>query len=98
NALSVAGFAYAASAARHRVLARRGTASATPEPSRRRQRLKVLFDRFGVAGVGLLGQMIVPNQITTGMMVSFGARRSHVLIWQFAGIILWAVVFALLAQ
>lgn len=99
NALSVLGFILAADAGRRKVLERRAAGGAeSTEPSRRRQRVRRVFDRFGVPGVGLVGQMIVPNQITAGMMVSFGARRTAVIVWQLVGIVIWAVAFGLLAQ
>lgn len=57
-----------------------------------------MFDRFGVPGVSLLGQTVLPSQITSGMMVSFGASRNAVIVWQVISIIIWAIVFALIGQ
>ena len=69
----------------------------TPESPRRRK-LRERFDRYGVAGVSLLGQTILPSQITSGAMVSFGASRRAVIGWQVVSIILWGVAFGLLAH
>ncbi len=63
----------------------------------RRQRFKDRFDRWGVPGVSLLGQTLLPSQITSGLMVGFGASRQQVIIWQIVSIILWGLAFGLLA-
>lgn len=68
-----------------------------PELSPRKQRVKSMFDRFGVPGVSLLGQWILPSQITSSLMVSFGASKNAVILWQAISIILWGVGFGLLA-
>lgn len=94
NAISMLVFVLTAHAARTKVLHGRGSAE---EPSPRRARLKRMFDRFGVPGVSLLGQTVLPSQITSGAMVSFGASRDAVLLWQAISIVLWGVVFGLLA-
>lgn len=78
----------------------RNAATKNSEPkelSPRRQRLKARFDRYGVAGVSLLGQLILPSQITSALIVSFGASRNAVISWQVVSIILWGVLFAVLA-
>lgn len=97
NAASMLAFVFTAAAARRKVLARRG-ADAETEPSPRRQKVKRMFDRFGVPGVSLLGQTVLPSQITSGMMVSFGASRNAVILWQIVSITVWAVVFAAIGQ
>ena len=98
NVVSMLVFVFIASAARQKVLARRGAAAATDAPSPRREKVKRMFDRFGVPGVSLLGQTVLPSQITSGMMVSFGASRNAVIFWQVVSIIIWAVIFALIGQ
>lgn len=98
NVISMLIFVFVASTARQKVLARRGADATTDAPSPRRQRVKRMFDRFGVPGVSLLGQTVLPSQITSGMMVSFGASRNAVIFWQVISIIIWAIVFALIGQ
>lgn len=66
-------------------------------PSRRRQRLRRLFDRYGVPGVSLLGQSVLPSQVTSAAMVSFGADKAAVIRWQIVSITLWGVGFGLFA-
>lgn len=64
----------------------------------RRAKLKERFDQFGVPGVSLLGQLILPSQITSAAMVSFGASKNQVIVWQIISIIIWGVVFGVLAS
>lgn len=76
---------------------RRRFAGDAREPSAKRQRLRRAFDRYGVAGVSLLGQTILPSQITATAMVSFGADRNAVIRWQIVSILLWGIAFGALA-
>lgn len=55
------------------------------------------FDRFGVPGVSLLGQTILPSQITATALVSFGATRNTVIAWPSISIALWGILFGALA-
>lgn len=68
-----------------------------PQHSPRRQKLKERFDRYGVAGVSLLGQLVLPSQITSAAIVSFGASRNAVIFWQIVSIVLWGTVCGALA-
>ncbi|MBB3664025.1 MULTISPECIES: small multi-drug export protein [Prauserella salsuginis group] len=93
NVVSMLAFVFGAHAVRGRVMAGREEAPLTP----RKQKLKERFDRYGVAGVSLLGQMVLPSQITSALIVSFGASRNRVILWQVISIILWGVVCGILA-
>lgn len=93
NVISMVLVVLAGKAARERVLRDREET----EPSPRRQKLRRAFDRFGVPGVSLVGQTILPSQITSGAMVSFGASRDAVILWQCVSIVLWGVACGLLA-
>ena len=68
------------------------------ELSPRRQKLRQQFDKYGVAGVSLLGQTILPSQITSAAMVSFGASKNAVILWQIISITLWGTAFGILAS
>ncbi|KQZ09256.1 hypothetical protein ASD23_13350 [Agromyces sp. Root1464] len=65
--------------------------------SPRREKLRRMFDKYGVAGVSLIGQTFLPSQITSAAMVSFGANRNTVIFWQIISIVLWGTVFGVLA-
>jgi hypothetical protein len=81
----------------HRVRSRVIEGKTPKELSPRREKLRRSFDRYGVAGVSLLGQTILPSQITSAAMVSFGASKNAVILWQTISIILWGVAFGVLA-
>ena len=92
NVISMLIFVYGAGAIRDK--ARKNK---TDEPTEKRQRLKRMFDKFGVPGVSLLGQTLLPSQITSSAMVGFGANRNAVAFWQIISIIGWGVLFGVLA-
>ena len=93
NVLSMLVFVLSAHRMRSGIVA----GKAPKELSPRRERLREKFDKYGVAGVSLLGQAILPSQITSATMVSFGASKNAVIIWQIISIILWGVAFGVLA-
>jgi hypothetical protein len=61
--------------------------------SPKKQMFKEAFDKYGVAGVSLLGQTFLPSQVTAMAMVTLGAHKQTVIFWQTISIILWGVVF-----
>lgn len=93
NIISMLVFVLTAHGVRSRV--RGGSDPAQLRPSR--AKLKARFDRYGVPGVSLLGQVFLPSQITSAAMVSFGASKNQVILWQVISIILWGVLFGVLA-
>ena len=96
NVLSMLAFVLTADATRAKVRKSRGLDEVEATP--RKQRLKRMFDRFGVPGVSLLGQTFLPSQITSAAMVGFGASRNAVIVWQTVSIILWGTLFGVLAH
>ncbi|GAA3703511.1 hypothetical protein GCM10022377_16450 [Zhihengliuella alba] len=67
------------------------------EPSRGQQKFLRMFNRFGVPGVSLLGQWVLPSQITSMLMVGIGASKDQVILWQSISIVLWGAAFGTLA-
>lgn len=67
------------------------------EPSKRQEKLRERFDRYGVIPVSLFGQVLLPSQITAGAMVTFGVTRRKVILWQCISIVLWGAGFGLAA-
>ncbi|MCD1570098.1 hypothetical protein [Agromyces mediolanus] len=94
NVVSMLIFVLTAHGVRSKVVAGKQQA---PEESPRREKLRRAFDKYGVAGVSIVGQTILPSQITSAAMVSFGASRNAVIFWQIVSIVLWGVVFGILA-
>lgn len=82
----------------HSVRERATASRTTPTRSARRERLRRAFDRFGVPGVSLIGQTFLPSQLTSAALVSFGAPRNWVILWQIVSIVLWGTVFGILAS
>ncbi|MFC9558617.1 hypothetical protein [Agromyces sp. NPDC056965] len=72
-------------------------AGEAPVESPRREKIRRAFDKYGVAGVSLVGPAILPSQFTSAAMVSFGANRNAVIFWQIISIVLWGTVFGVLA-
>lgn len=93
NVLSLLIFVFVAHRVRTKVAASRPAREVTP----RRAKLRASFDKFGVAGVSLIGPAILPSQITSVAMISFGASRNAVILWQIISIIVWGTAFGVLA-
>ena len=74
------------------------TGATTEQPSRRKQRFQSLFNKYGIAGVSLLGQTFLPSQITSAALVSMTGERNKVIAWQVVSIILWGAAFGVLAN
>lgn len=93
NVISMLIFVLSAHGVRSKVVAGKAEKPLSP----RREKLRERFDKYGVAGVSLLGQTILPSQITSAAMVSFGASKNVVILWQVISITIWGVVFGVLA-
>lgn len=91
NGISMLLFVNSAHAVRSKV--RQGKESKKP----RYEKIRRAFDKFGIAGVSLVGQTMLPSQITSAALVSFGASKQKVIFWQVISIILWGVIFGVLA-
>lgn len=93
NIISMLVFVFITAGVRAKVVA----GKEAPAPSPRKQRLRRAFDRWGVPGVSLLGQWFLPSQFTATAMISFGAPRNWVILWQSISIALWGIAFGVLA-
>lgn len=92
NVVSMLIFVNSAHAVRSKV--RKGKEEKT---TRKHEKLHKAFDKFGIAGVSLIGQTMLPSQITSAALVSFGANKQKVIFWQIISIILWGTIFGVLA-
>lgn len=93
NAIALAVVVWVIGAARSGVT--RGRTTAT---SPKRQRMRRVFDRYGVPGVSLLGPLLLPSHVTAAAMVGFGAPRRRVFVWGVVAVALWAVLFGVLVH
>ena len=91
NGISMLLFVNSAHAVRSKV--RQGKDSKKPKY----EKIRRAFDKFGIAGASLVGQSMLPSQITSAALVSFGASKQKVIFWQVISIILWGVIFGVLA-
>lgn len=94
NALSMVLFVLAA----HKVRAKATAKNGPKELTAKQQKLRERLDRYGVPGVSLLGQLLLPTQITATILVSFGIKKNTVIVWQIISIALWGIIFATLAS
>lgn len=80
------------------VISRRAARGRAPVSSTKRaQKVRRAFERFGVPGVSLLGPFLLPTHFTAAALVSFGVGKGYVLLWQTVAITLYAGVFGALA-
>lgn len=93
NAVSVLAVVLITGRIRDRVRAP-GDPAGRPGSTKVRQRLRRLFERFGIPGVALLGH---PTQISAAAMVGFGADRTRVLVWELVSVTAWGALVAVLA-
>lgn len=93
NAIALALVVWLIGAARSGVT--RGRAA---EQTPKRQRMRQVFDRYGVPGVSLLGPLLLPSHVTAAAMVGFGAPRARVFTWGVVAVTAWAVVLGALVH
>lgn len=61
------------------------------QKSDKNQRLLELYHKYGVPLTTLIAQVWVPAGITTILLISIGASKRQVIIWQTISIIVWTV-------
>lgn len=70
----------------------------TPQrQARKKERIHHLYNRYGVPLVSLIAEIWLPSALTTILLISFGATKRQVIIWQTVTIIVWSVGMALIA-
>lgn len=76
------------------VLDRRISRGQEPAPlSARQRKTRRAFEKYGVPGVSLLGPFLLPTHFTSAALVSFGAAKGYVILWQAVAITLYAGAF-----
>jgi len=60
--------------------------------SDKQQRVRRLFDRYGIPGVTIFGMLFVPTHLIAATLVSFGCSRAGVLTWQAIAIMFYAAI------
>ena len=64
-------------------------------PSASRQKFDRAFARYGVAGVSLLGPLLIPTHFTAAALAASGISRARILTWQAIAITLWTIAISL---
>jgi hypothetical protein len=64
-------------------------------PSASRQKFDRAFARYGVAGVSLLGPLLIPTHFTAAALAASGISRARILTWQAVAITLWTIAISL---
>ena len=63
-----------------------------PEPSsRRRQRTRQLFDRYGLPGLAVLGPLVTGIHVAALVAVGAGAPRRPTILWLSGGVAIWSL-------
>ena len=64
--------------------------------SKRSERAKKLWNKYGLPGMLLLGPILIGTHIAAFIGMSLGASKRQTTIWSVISIALWAVVFGVL--
>ncbi len=75
---------------------RGGTYRDTPGPSGRSGRGRRVFDRYGLAGLALLGPLVTGIHVAALVAVGAGAPRRRTLLWLAAGVTAWSLATGIL--
>lgn len=78
---------------RERLRRRRGD-DHTP-PSRRQQRSRQLFDRYGLPGLALLGPLVTGIHLAALVAVGAGAPRRPTILWLSGGVAIWSLAIGI---
>lgn len=66
------------------------------EPSKRTERGKKIWNKYGMPGVALLGPVLIGTHIAAFIGLLFGAKKSNVTLWMIISIALWTMIFGVL--
>lgn len=64
------------------------------EPTKRQQRAKRVWNKYGLPGLSIGGPLILGTHLTILMALALGARKSAATWWAVVSLIAWIVVFA----
>jgi membrane protein DedA with SNARE-associated domain len=64
--------------------------------TKRKDRLMVLLDKYGIIGMGIFGTLILGPNMTMAMGLVIVTKEKTLLLWTAAGIIIWTVVLTMI--
>lgn len=101
NICSTIGVIHVAHIVREHRLARHGHAHEDGMEFQNRlhnPRLRRRFEKYGIVGVSLGCQVILPSQITAATLIGVGMPTRKVALWQTLSIALWGILYGSLAM
>ena len=63
--------------------------------SKRTERGKRIWNKYGMPGVALLGPVVIGTHIAAFIGLLFGANKTNVTVWMTISIVLWSLVFGI---
>jgi hypothetical protein len=67
-------------------------------PSKRQQRAKHLWNKYGLPGFSILGPLLVGTHLTAVMGMAFGATQKQMTIWILLSLATWTIAVAVLSH
>jgi membrane protein DedA with SNARE-associated domain len=64
--------------------------------AKKKGRLMVLLDKYGIIGMGIFGTLILGPNMTMAMGLVIVTKEKSLLLWTAAGIIIWTVVLTMI--
>ena len=65
------------------------------EGSKRTERAKQIWNRYGMPGVALLGPILIGTHIAAFIGLLFGANKTNTTVWMTISIALWSLIFGI---
>lgn len=66
------------------------------EESKRSLRAQILWRKYGLPGLAMLGPLLVGSHLTALASMSFGGTKKTTFLWMSASITIWSIVFTVL--
>lgn len=63
----------------------------------RQEKIRQTYDKYGVPVVSLVAEFWLPSALTSVLLISFGATKRQVIMWQTITIMVWTLLAALAA-
>lgn len=68
------------------------------QDSKKERRARVLFDKYGLPGLTIIGPFLVGSHISAFMAMGFGSKKSLVSSWMLISLIIWTIISAVAAS
>lgn len=68
------------------------------QESKRHQRAKKLWDKYGLPGLAFIGPFFVGSHLSALLSITFGGTRKKTLVLMTASLVVWTVVLGLAAE